>query len=379
MKTVHLLLALWGLSFISCGQQKENNFANYEDAHYNDVYTENQPDQNRKKHKTTDAIKGYQVMSKQFGMPVGTMPIPDSWERSNNKKENILFESPNGTKVFGEQFFSFYFSNNQQQIYFAQQGGNRVKPPKSIQQIIEEDMKPFLKQKGISYVGQFALPELAQFDKRFDSYLFKSVPENKQFQCVVTEWEDTNGNKSAGIIRYFINRYPTLGGMDWGYTLNAMSAPKQVYNKAKNQLIHSLVNFQINLQWVQASNQHYAQLSGQSAAAHQQRMAAIKAQGQAIINNGNTYSSIIDSNHESWKRRNDMNDAGHATTVNSGIWERSTITNPNSGQSYQVEGQYNYYYGNNSDGYIGTDNALYNPNLDPNMNDQNWTQYDIEE
>ncbi|XCF05837.1 hypothetical protein ABI125_14110 [Tamlana crocina] len=360
MKTVHLLLALWILSFISCGQQKENNFANYEDG-----YTENVPDENIKKHKATNSIKGYQVMSKQFGMPVGTMPIPSSWQVKNNKKEGILFESADGVKVYGERFKSHFYSNNQQQNYFAKQGGSIVMPPKSISRVIQEDIKPYAESQGLRLVNQFPIPELAQFDKRFDSYLFKGVPENKQFQCIATEWEDQNGDKSIGIIRYFTNQYTTLGGMDWGYTLNSMGAPSDKYKQAKKDFINSLVNFQINPQWVQASNQHYAKLSGQSAAAHQQRMAAIKAQGQAIINNGNTYSSIIDSNHESWKRRNDMNSAGHAKTVNSGIWERSTVTNPNSGQSYQVEGQYDYYYGNNDDGYIGTDNALYNPNLDP--------------
>ena len=107
-------------------------------------------------------------------------------------------------------------------------------------------------------------------------------------------------------------------------------------------------------------------------------MAALNSQNQTIINNGNTYSSIIDSNHESWKRRNNIQDAGHSNTINSGIWERSTVSNPNTGKSYLVEGNNNNYWMNNNNEYIGTDNSLYDPRLDNTTNNQEWTQYDID-
>lgn len=382
MKTQHLIYIFVTTFFFGCGQESRNNyFSDFEydsENYYNENSNQQQSDFTQTNNTKEVKMHGYKVMSKQFGIPVGTMPIPISWGNSNNKKENVLFESKDGVKVYGEQFASFYFSNNQEQNYYSQQNGSKIKPIKNINRVINEDLKPFLESKGIKYVGQFPLPQLAQFDKRFDSYLFKSTPEQKQYQCIVTEWEDGKGNKSAGIIRYFTNQYVNIGGMDWGYTLNAMQAPENVYETAKKDFINSLVNFQINPQWVQTNNQYYAQLSQQSNAGHQQRMATLKAQGQAIINNGNVYSSISDSNHESWKRRNSVQDAGHSNSINSGIWERSTVSNPNTGQSYQVDGQNNYYWGNNNNEYIGTDNALYDPRADNTMNNQEWTQYEIE-
>jgi hypothetical protein len=384
MKTSILYLILTTILCLSCIQEKENtDFADIDfdsETYIEEVKNEIENFEPQKTKKPQAAsIKAYKVMSQKFGIPVGSMPIPASWKVIENKKENVLFESEEGVKVYGEQFASFYFSNNQEQNYYAQQGGSKIKPIKSIDRVINEDLKPFLESKGLKYLGQFALPQLAQFDTRFDSYLFKSSPEQRQYQCVVTEWEDGKGNKSAGIIRYFIAQYTTLGGVDWGYTVNAMEARERVYETAKKDFINSLVNFQINPKWVQTNNQYYAQLTQQSSAGHQQRMAALKAQGQAIINNGNTYSSIIDSNHESWKRRNGMQDAGHANNINSGIWERNTVSNPNTGQQYQVEGHNNYYYGNGNNEYIGTNDALYNPNIDNSMNHQNWTQLEIED
>ncbi|WP_339894051.1 hypothetical protein [uncultured Algibacter sp.] len=383
MKTSIPYLSLLAVLFFSCGQQKENtDYAEFDydsETYYEENRNENQNYQTAKTNTSNyNKLKGYKVMSKKFGMPLGTMPIPSTWNKSNKAKEGVLFESNDGVKVYGERFKSHFYSNNQQQNYYAKQGGSIIQPPKTINRVIQEDLKPYLESQGLRLVNQFPIPQLAQFDKRFDSYLFKSSPENKQYQCIATEWEDKNGGKSIGIIRYFTNQYTTIGGMDWGYTFNSMEAPKDNYEQAKKALINALVNFQINPKWVQANNRHYSNLSQQSNAGHQQRMAAINAQGQAIRNNGKTYSSITDSNHESWKRRNGITDAGHSNSINSGVWERSTVSNPNTGQTYQVEGQNSYYYGNNNNEYIGTNDALYNPNIDNSMNDQEWTQYNIE-
>ncbi|MFD2725455.1 hypothetical protein [Hyunsoonleella rubra] len=384
MKTSICILSFLTLIIFSCGQQKENNdyaeFGYDSNTYFEDEakeFNKAQPVQNNARPNGT--LKGYKVMSKQFGMPVGVMPIPNSWQVSNNKQKGILFESNDGVKVYGERFISHFFSNNQELNYISQQNGSRVAPPKDLNRVLQEDIIPYAQQQGLKLVNQFQLPALARFDKQFDSYLFKGMPENKQYQCVATEWVDQKGEKSIGIIRYFTNHYPTTGGMDWGYTLNAMGAPANAYEGAKKAFINSLVNFQINPQWVQANNQYYAQLSGQSAAAHQQRMSNIKAQGQAILNNGRTYSSITDSNHESWKRRNAMNDAGHSSSINNGIWERTTISNPSTGQQYYAEGQNDYYWVNQNNEYYGTNDANYNPNIDNSMNNQDWTQYNIQQ
>ncbi len=387
MKTSQLFYIVVSiLLFLSCGQKESNNISSFgyepeaylaENVKQQTGYNQNENSQQNANHlntkkPTNEGLKPYKVMSKQFGIPVGIMPIPISWEISNNKKENVLFESKNGVKVYGEQFFSFSFHNNPQRNQFMQQNGSNIQPLKSLERVINEDFKPYLQSQGISFVRQYPLPQLAQFDKRFDSYLFKATPEQKQYQCMVTEWTDNKGNLSLGIIRYFVTQYPSIGGLDWGYAMNSMEAPQRVYENAKQAMINSLVNFQINPHWVQANNQYYSQMAQRSNTGHQQRMANIRSQGQAIINNGKTYSDISDSSHESWKRRNTMTDNGQSKSVN-GIWERSNMTDQ-SGNLYQVEGYDNNVWMNNNNEYIGTDNSNYNPNIDNTTKSQNWEQ-----
>ncbi|MFY0712863.1 hypothetical protein J1D01_04240 [Seonamhaeicola sp. NFXS20] len=383
MKTLCRLLTLTLLIF-SCGnKQNKNDFtdADFEpNSFFNKEMVNNYEPTNKvnKPTNTQNKLKGYKVMSKQFGIPVGVMPIPKDWKVKHENKEGLLFESDNGVKVYAERFISYFYSNNQQLNYFTQQSGRPIAPVKNINRVVSEDILPHAESQGLKLINQYPLPKLAQFDKRFDSYLFKGLPENKQYECIATEWVDKNGEKSIGIIRYFTNQYPTTGGMDWGYTLNAMGAPAQEYETAKKAFINALVNFQINPQWVQTSNNYYSQKTKQSSEQHQQRMAAIRAQSQYNRNIGNTYSSINDSSFESWKRRNAMNDAGHSKTINNGIWERTTVTNPNTSQQYYVQGQDNHYWMNQNNEYIGTNNSLYNPNIDNSMNNQEWTQYDVE-
>lgn len=369
MKSNYFLLICLAFCNFSCFQQKNDNlYSDFDTEYENNIDNAELSNKNN----TSKGLKLYKIKNQQFGMIFGVMPIPNTWNVVNNTKDNIMFEDPNGTKVYGERYNRFYYSNNPQQNYYSEQNGSQIKPPKDLNNVIHEDLKPFLASKGINYIGQFPLPQLAQADQQLDNALFKSVPEDKKFSCVVTEWEDNNGNKSLGVLRYFTNYYTSLGGMDWGYTLNAMEAPKSVYEEAKKDYINALLNLQVNPNWLQRNNQYYAQQSQQSSAQHQQRMAAIRAQGQAAINTGNTYSSILDSNHDSWKRRNAITDAGHSNSVNA-IWERNTM-NDQSGNTYQVEGYYNNVWKGNDDYYIATDNVNWNPNIDNSTNNINWEQ-----
>lgn len=320
-----------------------------------------------------NATKLYKIKSTQYNMLFGVLPIPQSWKVVDNRKDNILFEGPNGLKVYGDLFAGFSYSQDPQANYFYQQQGTKVMPPKSIQQVIEEDLKPYLSKEGWTYLGFFELEQLAKKDTEFDKALFKSVPENKTYRCVVTEWKHNNGKKSLGIIRYYTNYYTAMPNMDWGYTINALEVSQEAYESTKREYINTLLNLKINPNWIQKNNQVYANKSRQSSAQHQRRMAAIHAQGQIATQTANTYSSILDSSHDSWKRRNAMTDAGHSNTINSGIWERSTMQDQ-SGNQYQVQGYYDNVWKGTNDNYVGTNDVNWNPNIDSSTKAIDWEQ-----
>lgn len=385
MKTSQLISILIATVLIfSCGgKEKNDDFEfDFESENYilnnqqgnfnqnsNGQQNSNFQNNNQQQQPTNNGLKPYKIMSPQFGMPFGIMPIPKSWNKKGQNQENILFESANGVKVYNEQNAMFSYHNDPQRNQFSQQNGANIQPLKSLEQVIRQEFIPNLKKEGITFVRQYPLPQLAQSDKRIDSYMFKATPENKQYQCMVTEWQDQNGNQSLAVVRYFVTQYPSIGGISWGYTVNAMEAPQGVYNNAKRDVIYALVNLQINPQWVKTNNEHFSKMAQQSNAGHQARMAAIEATGRAIRQNGKRYSDMADSSHESWKRRNAISDRGQANAVD-GIWERRNMTDQ-SGNTYKIEGYDNNVWMNGSNEYIGTDNHNYDPNL---YNDGNWEQ-----
>jgi len=175
------------------------------------------------KNSTDRGIKDFQIMSPEFGIPVGTMRIPVSWKESYNTEEGLLLEGPDGIKIYKARYTSHFYSNDPQRNQISMQNGESVQPVQPIDGVVNNVLKPLGQAQGLRLVQRSPLPQLAQFDTRFDSYLFQATPAQKQNQCLVTEWEDGQGNPSMVIIRYFITQYQ-IGGTGWGYTLNAMEA-----------------------------------------------------------------------------------------------------------------------------------------------------------
>ena len=394
MKTSHFFYFLLAVILFSCNEQTSNEqFADYgyenesEDFAMNNTQSQNYDRQNNGYQQNTNnqqiqqtnrnvsnsgGIKMYQIMNKQFGIPVGAMPIPSTWKRSNNTKENVFFEGPGNVKIYNDVSNSFFYSNNAQRNQYAQQGGSQVKQVKSLERFIVEDFKPMAEQQGSRFIRQYPLPQLAKFDKQLDSYLFKATPENKQYQCMVTEWSDSNGKKSIVIFRYFITQYTAIGGMEWGYRISGMDASSGAYEEAKKSFINSIMNFQINPQWVQANNQYYQRMAQQQNAGHASRMGQIKAFGEANTRRHNSRMAASDARHNAYMSGQASSDASQAAYVD-GIWERQNMTDSN-GTQYKVDGYDNNVWKNQNNEYIGTDNTNWNPNIDNSTNGDNWEQ-----
>ena len=66
-----------------------------------------------------------------------------------------------------------------------------------------------------------------------------------------------------------------------------------------------------------------------------------------------------------------MIDNGQDMQVNS-IHEQTEVTHPTSGESWTVDDGYNRYFLNDDQQYISTDDYFYNPNMDPNVDNQQW-------
>src|SRR5690606_14433896 len=173
----------------------------------------------------------------------------------------------------------------------------------------------------------------------------------------------------------------------WSLNSTELEAPKDYFEKAKNAYLEGIAQTEINPQrqqymngklmgQIQENNAFWAQKSAESAQAHQQRMAAIQARGQAARNIGDTYSEILDINHAGYLNRSSMVDAGQANTVDM-IQGHALISHPSTDETYKVQDNSRYFWVNQRGEYIGTDNPLYDPRIDNRINGEGWEKFEL--
>ena len=303
-------------------------------------------------------IKYFPIKDMQRNTLFALMPIPTDWKLSDNKKDNVFLESAKGVKTFYTIGNQFMYSQNQYINNSFRQMGFETKPPQSFEQVLAE-LKGLASQAGATFTKQYDLLQLQQSDENLDRLLFKATPERKQFRVVATEWVDDKGIPSIAIIHYYV-AYTEMS-MYWGYMIESMEAPKAHFPTARRNFINALINVQVSPQWLQTRNRMAQQQAQQQNSGHQQRMAALRAQGDQIIVNGKQHDAMTTRTHQKFM---------------DGLNDRVNVTNPSNGQTYKVDLGSNHYWINDNNQLITSDNANYNPNGDLNVNGT-WTEAQI--
>tara|TARA_R110002072_G_scaffold59514_1_gene151434 strand:- start:14753 stop:15931 length:1179 start_codon:yes stop_codon:yes gene_type:complete len=383
MKTSHFFYFLLAIIlFSSCWQGQNNNDLDdygyeFENSTLEDQGREEfaQNDQSRDHMnsgnptgRNNGRIQNYQIKDTRNNMIIGTLPIPASWRTSGDPQ--AMLEGPNGVKVYNEQGNFFSYSNDPYMNQLAQQTGQKVQPPKSVENVIQQDLIPLAQQQGAKFVKSYPIPQLARFDEAFDAKLWKYMPTRKQFNVMAAEFTDNKGKSSIVIVRHQMGQDQM--GSTWGYVCNMMESNTPSFEQAKQAYINGLINLNINPQWIQACNQRDQQRAQQSNAGHQQRMAQIKAFGEQNTRNFNARSAASDAQYNSWREGQAASDAGQAAYVD-GIWERQNMTDGN-GNTYKIDGYDNNVWMNQNNEYISTDNSNWNPNIDNATNNDTWNQ-----
>lgn len=295
-------------------------------------------------------VKMQAIIDPKTGRPSSYVPLPTNWKITQS-----AWLGPNGTKV--DYRPGGTFTPQQRQI-------------NSVDQIIQQEMIPKLKQGGVTIDGVIDLPSIANNNKRTFSQYWKAMPAQELHQVKGIEMTDPRTNTKGILIVHLILSRSQYGSFGTYYS-NAMVAKTNRYEKDKKTLIHALSNIQLDRQHLAAYNQREQQKSNASWAAHNQRMRQNQSNFDSWQKTQQTLSDISDINHEGWKRRNAIQDAGHSKSIN-GIWEREARVNPNTGQQMNVQTGYKYYYMNEFGQYFGTNDEFYNPERDPNVNHMNW-------
>lgn len=292
----------------------------------------------------------------QRNMTIGYLPLPSDWvlkDKTDNEGAQIF--GPNNIKVFLPRNNDFVYSQlpgfNQMMVEMRKQ----IKPLQSVEQIVKTDFVPLLANEGLKLVKQYRVPKLKAYDENYEQFVFKPVPMQKTFEALATEWIDKNNKSFILIIRQYI--IYTQEACYWGYTLNAMEASKTYFEEAKTSYLYALENTKFNPAWLQKRYMEDAQESARLGKLHEQRMRGLIAEGEAIRKRGNEHSAMVDRNH---KRFMDAH------------LERQTVSTGST--NYQVDAGNKVYWINSNGEYIPTDNMNFDPNLDPNLNNQTWTK-----
>lgn len=286
----------------------------------------------------------------QTGMVNQYMPLPADWRITDQG-----IEGPAGTVV--QEMPGSSFMDHQRYI-------------QSIDDLIQQDVHQLIQQNGAQYLRTIDLPAVAQRDERLGLQYWQAMPMEKDFITKGIEVRDKEGKPGLLVLHYTQSR--SQYGRHHSYYLHVLSSSEAHYASDKEVLCFALANLQSNPEAVQAFNlkmqQEYMQRERMHAAKMKQAQDNFNAWNRTHVE---TWKDINESSMASWRRRNDVQDAGHARSVDA-ISGRERLANPYGGQALEVDAGYQYYYTNAFGEVIGSNDAFFNPAQDPSLNHQEW-------
>lgn len=333
-------------------------------------------------------LKNVKVYDDTNGLVILHFPIPKNWNYHADKNAEFMLTAPNNIRVAQPQPQTYAYSNDAFSLQTLQQMQSQdfeIAPVASLRDILKNQVIPSAESQGYSHIKNYELPGVLGFLKYHESITLKTGMKS-EFHVLGTDWKDSNGNKS------FILFVQTImykhGFIYWTLQSTELEAPEAYFNDAKDAFVYALANRQVNMAWQQAKNKellesirrnkaHWDNVTRQSQIQHNQRMAVIESRGNTSRSIGNTYSDILDISHAGYLKRDAINSAGQSKTVNM-IGERSTISSMATGEQYNVHAGSKYYWVNNNGEYFGTDNSFFDPRTDSRINNQEWSQFEIE-
>lgn len=307
-------------------------------------------------HSLTDARNGiskditwFPLRNSQTGELLGEVPLPRDWKVTSQE-----WSAPGGViaRAAAGEFLS---------------GVNT-----SVDQIIQSKLIPLLQQSGNRVLGIEDYPAIAQYDSNYSSQLWKFAPSQDHHEARGIVYEGDNDLKGVVVVHFKNSRSPF--GTSSFYSMHVLEGPTAVFDSRKLEFLNALANQRSNPEQIAAYNQREQQM----AASRTRNFNAQQQQKQQqfdswMATQRQSSSSALDSSMDSWRRRQDMTDRGQQRQIDS-IAGTTPAYNPNTGQTWQVEDGYDRYFMNSFGEYIPSDDQFYNPNMDPAVNNQDWTE-----
>lgn len=333
---------------------------------------------------SVEPIKYYEYVDRNNGLVQARYPIPRSW-KVNAEQDPVHMQGPADLKVYKTETQRLAWSTDPMMRQTIRMSGQTLQPPLSIREVLEQSVIPSARARGHRFLTSYPLDEVTGFWQRF----LNAMPDTgSQRQVDALGAEFTNGSGARSLTVVVRSQFTSGQAVTWTLQTTVLESASDYFDEAKSAYLYALANAQINPQWIQRMNgqllgdirqeqQYWANAAAHSAAAHRQRMNAIAARGDAATAVGDTYSGILDISHRGYLDRSNIADAGHAQTVRA-IGEAALIGNHETGEHYRVPAGSRFYWVSNDGLYIGTDNALFDPNISRQTNDKDWTKFAVE-
>ncbi len=321
---------------------------------------------------TDDGYRLFTVRSIQFNVPMVHFEMPARWPVRTTASGDWEVEG-DGLKVKHMTGGNFMYATGQM-AGFYQQSGMQMRPAIPADQVLMEDVLPQLQQQGYELVGRQNAPDVARTDQRGLNGLYSVGNTRKTCQANISDWR--RGQERLGLVLHW---YAMDGGdlMNWGYSLTVLKAGPANYEREKTALLHVLSTARHDPAFFAAYAQSEQQKEQLSWAAHNGRMranqAAFDAQQAAHRDRVN---SVNDAIMGTWNNTSATMDRMQEATIN-GIRGERNATNPYSGEGIKLQDGHDRYWMNSNGEYFGTNDAMYDPNVNSDQVDQ-WRQVETE-
>ncbi|MCB1774767.1 MAG: hypothetical protein KDI88_14220 [Gammaproteobacteria bacterium] len=294
-------------------------------------------------------VTWHPVYDAKAGMLAARVPLPAGWELTPQE-----WIGPGETRV--KEVMGGYFDG-----VYATAG-----------QIIEQQLIPQLQQSGNRVVGIEDYPAIAERDQRLNAQYWSVAPMQKTSSASGVIYEDDAGLKGVVVVRatVFASEFSTATS----YYMNIMEGRAGHFERNREALLFALANTQANPEQIAAFNRREQEKAAASTRSFNARQQQKQQQFDGwMATQRQASDSALDSSMDSWRRRQGMIDSGHQRQVDA-IGGVTQVYQPSTGETWQVDDGYSRYYMNNSGEYIPTDDAFYDPNLDPALNQQPWME-----
>jgi hypothetical protein len=303
------------------------------------------------------------------------MTLPANW-KLHSEPGKAAMSGPNGIFVYSLPLKNYLHTTDPMMAQVYQQNGGKLRQPLTAEQVIRQDLLPAVQREGSRLVSVQRLPEIAKADSAIQGMMYTIGPRDARFDAAIGEFEDKDGKPFSLIVHVYWN---TMGNVTmWNYSGQALDAPQDVYDSARQTLLSGLASLQYNPRYFDEFNQKEMNRESQSWAAHNSRMAsnqrAFDAQQAAHREKVGAINQSIMASYES---RNASTDRQHNRFLNL-IKNEETVSNPHDGKRYQVESGSNHYWMNENGQYIGTNDPNYDPNRNQGNVNYNWNEVPIE-